>query len=41
MPNFNASTREMVSNIHNGLFVESGVSLFSVWVRRSSGIIFR
>ena len=31
MPNFNESTRAMVSNIHNGLFVESSISLFSVW----------
>lgn len=31
MANFNPSTQEMVGNIHNGLLVESGVSLFSVW----------
>jgi hypothetical protein len=31
MANFNESTQQMVGNIHNGLLVESGVSLFSVW----------
>ena len=31
MANFNQSTREMIGNITDGIFVESGVSLFSVW----------
>jgi hypothetical protein len=31
MPNFNQSTRQMIGNMTDGLFVESGVSLYSVW----------
>ena len=31
MPNFNQSTRAMIGNMTDGLFVESGISLFSVW----------
>jgi hypothetical protein len=31
MANFNPSTQEMVGHIKNGMLVESGVSLYSVW----------
>lgn len=41
MPNFNPSTQEMISHTKNGMFVESGVSLFSVWGTKAQCYIFQ